>query len=201
MLPKVYDRTGQLRTRQWVYDHYGFLHAHPPAGKPPSGARYALAELRETQGNVLTITVLAAGDKPVANVRIMLYWPDAPKLPASGWLAQGAIAMTNRHGQAIHVLGDGARYQPPTIGPHALWIHGPNASTMITGLGIVHDHHLAPTFRMLGANDPPQHNPIDEALRFLHSASKHMGTAIDDVAAAIERLECCPSPEPPHVPH
>ena len=196
MLPKIYDRTGQLKTRQWLYDRYGFLYCHPPAGKPPSGARYALAELRETQGNVLTITVIAAGSKPVANVRVMLYWPDAPKILGSGWLAQGAIAMTNRHGQAVHVLGDGARYQPPTIGPHALWILGPNASNMVTGLGIVDNHHLAPTFRMLGTGDLPELNPTEDALRFLSSASKHMTTAIDDVAAAAERLQCLPSPEP-----
>ena len=81
-------------------------------------------------------------------------------------------------------------------GPHALWILGPNASNMITGLGIVNDHHLAPTFRMLGTGELPEMNPIEDALRFLSSASKHMTTAIDDVAAAAERLQCLPSPEP-----
>jgi hypothetical protein len=198
MLPKVYDRRGILQTRQWVYDHYGFLTVVPPAGRPLNGPRYALAALREVNGPILTATVLTANAQPIAQVRVMLSWPDAPEAPAAGWLERAAGANTSREGFARHHLGPGADYDPPAIGPHALWIFGPNVSPMITGLGIVNGYLLEPTFRLLGQHEPANPPPVDEALHLLRSASGHMGTAIDDVAAAIDRLQSLPSPEPPH---
>jgi hypothetical protein len=201
MLPKIHDREGHIRTRQWLYGHYGFVHIHPPAAKPPNGPRYRLEALHETRGPILPITVLAPNAQPIARVRVMLCWPDAPEAPGTGWLQQAAAARTGRDGLAHHRLGDGAQYQPPTIGPHSLWIHGPNCSPMISGIGMVNGYLLAPTFRMLGTGELPNPEPIDQALSFLRSASKHMGTALDDVSAAIDRLQSLPSPEPPDVPH
>jgi hypothetical protein len=200
MLPKIIDRNGKPRGRQWLYDHFGFVYVHPPTGKPANGARYALVELRETKGNALRVTV-QAGDKPLAAAKVMLYWPDAPDHPAAGWLQQGVASTTDKDGIALHVLGEGAHYKPPHIGPHALWIKGQNVSPMITGLGIVNGYHLTPTFRILGAGEPATSSPIDDALDFLYSADKHMTNAVHDVAAAIDSLKCWPDPRPEPPPH
>jgi hypothetical protein len=200
MLPKIIDRHGKPRTRQWLYDHFGFVYVHPPGAKPDNGACFALVELRETKGNALRVTVLAH-DKPLAAAKVMLYWPDAPIHPAAGWLQQGSASTTDKAGIALHILGDGAKYKPPTIGPHSVWIKGQNVSPLITGLGIVNGYHLAPTFRMLGTEERPTSNPVDDALDFLYSADKHMTNAVHDVAAAIASLQCLPNPGPELPPH
>jgi hypothetical protein len=200
MLPKLFDRNGKPRTRQWLYNHYGFVYAHAPTAKPDNGARYALVELREAKGNALRVTVIA-GSSPIADVKVMLYWPDAPEAPHAGWLQRGVGAKTDRDGVALHILGEGAHYGPPAIGPHSLWIKGANVSPLITGLGIAGGYHLDPTFRKLKPGETADRSPIDEALNYLYSANKHMGTAIDDVAAAITALHFLPNPAPEPPPH
>src|SRR5690606_30431876 len=64
-------------------------------------------------------------DMPVIGQDVVVTWDGAPWLPAEDYchgLMHGVVVTSDIDGQAKFVMGKGARYWPPSVGPHTICI-------------------------------------------------------------------------------
>lgn len=137
---KVYDFNGYESTYDWLRGYFGDVVVEDFAGK-----NYAVSELRARDGDAaVVVKVEDAAGNPVQGARIAWYWPDAPADPDSGWYRRCVFGNTNAEGCIGFGMGEGAYYQPPGRGPHAVWVYGEGQSQLVDGLGMVwatnHEH-------------------------------------------------------------
>lgn len=192
---EVYDRNGVQRDWAWLEAHYGPLVIHPADegpgwrvvqiwenGDPPlvGGVQERVGAFEGIEAAaVIVVKVLSADGQPVDGLRVAFYWPDADSDPDAGpanGLPEGMVpgrcvsGPTNVNGDVGFGLGGGAYYWPPGIGPHAVWIRGPETnSDVVHGLGMIagtnHDS-LWPVYQWVEgeAPEPPEDCPRDEVL-------------------------------------
>jgi hypothetical protein len=164
---RILDEYGRERDWAWLEQTFGPVVIHPAA----PGLGWRLVEMRADRDLVLaenesvTATIgplaaptimakaLAADGRPVAELWLAWYWPDAPEnagsMPPNGLPAgmrpgrADRPGVTNFNGDVGFAMGPGAYYFPPAIGPHAVWCWGMN-SDVVFGLGMLgatnHDH-------------------------------------------------------------
>lgn len=150
----VYGHDGLIHDLDWLRKKYGnFL-----IKEAPPGPAYRIVALHEKldAASTTVVTVSHAGDRPLSDISIAWYWPDAPHDPNCG-PANGVLAnmlpnrcvfgTTNGNGDVGFGMGGGAYYWPDKgqIGPHAVWVYGTDVqSDVILGLGMVgatnHNH-------------------------------------------------------------
>lgn len=156
---KVFDADGKKRTLEWALEKYN------PILKIVAKSRdhWELVALHENCRDS-SMTVRLVG-KDVDDIPVAFSWPDAPykslpKEPKPRHVAQ----LTNENGDVGFGMGGGAYYQPPNVGPHAVWVamYPDHVSDCVDGLGMLgkRDHwHLEPTFQFVkGEIEPP---PVD----------------------------------------
>ncbi|MFC2031111.1 hypothetical protein ACFLWA_10320 [Chloroflexota bacterium] len=204
---KVHTLDGEVKDLEWARETYAIdIIDHPDA-------LFRVVELWETEGlPTLSIQAFDEEGRPARGERAVLYWPDAPDLPDSGWENRGILSTpTGPLGACSHVYGPGATTEEGRPGPHAIWLKGEGRSQMITGLGMwrfIGYRHLDIVFQMQSEPVPPEppeppEPPVppgppppppptpppgppddwDEAVR----------TAIERLQGAIDALESLPS--------
>jgi hypothetical protein len=149
----------------WLTAKYGPVVIHPAA----PGLGWRVVEIHEDADLPANVTVtrrieplvapavmvktLARDGRPVAELWVAWYWPDAPENPSAmppnglpAGMRPGRAdrpGVTNLNGDVGCAMGRGAYYFPPEIGPHAVWCWGMN-SDVVFGLGMIggtnHDH-------------------------------------------------------------
>lgn len=132
----IYNCEGEIATTSWLTSTFGEV----------MWSEGSLAELRCSEGPaVLVVHVEDLEGKPVENATVILYWPDAPWLPAelqSCNLERGVYGPTNANGDIGFGLGPGSYYYPPAGGPHVMWVAG--GGSCLAGLGMLggtnHEH-------------------------------------------------------------
>jgi hypothetical protein len=136
------DGEGAERDWDWLMANFGAInleYAEPPA---EGGSVYRVVQLQAVEEPAIQVgRVLDAEGQPLAGVRVVRFWPEAPPLPrwalpASRWRDRGVYGETNDQGEIGFGLGHGDDYRPPAGGASALWVAeeaGP--SDLVGGLG------------------------------------------------------------------
>ena len=124
----ILDCGGQITNTHWLTATFGDV----------NWSEGSLAELRCSIGPAVLVAHVEDGGKPLANATVVLYWPDGPFLPPelqSCSLDRGAYGPTNEGGDIGFGLGPGSYYDPPSGGPHGMWVVG--GSSCLSGLGML----------------------------------------------------------------
>lgn len=195
----VYDWQGNVRDLAYLRGKYGgFVIQEPVAGVYPQYRIAALCEQADGEFNpvdvgrvyhtwapaepeaptALVVTVLDEAGKPLPDVRVAWYWPDADVDNNAGPLAgvhdhmrsgHAVSGTTNASGMVGFGMGRGAYYfpSPERAGPHAAWVYGTRTnSALVFGLGMVaatNHYHFDVTFqRVLEEEPPPPPPPPDK---------------------------------------
>jgi len=140
---KIYDWEGRERDWAWLRGKYGDVQVHVPEG----GTTWTACELREDLGGSNTLLVEVRGAPP--GTLVTFAWPDG-----------SAQAPTKETGRAEFPMGGGAYYQPPSGGPHRVWVSGGGGSEVVDGLGMLfgsNHHHLNVAFQKGSAPPPGKH--------------------------------------------
>lgn len=165
--------------KSFVLDNYGLVTGVALEVRPMPSALYELVRVElideyAAQGNtVATCSVLDPTGIATAE-RVYLAWP---------WPSLTTTALAgNPNGQ--HMIG--SKYNPPDVGPLALYVGNANAepiSDIVGGLGLPFGHHISfrATWRVRGAGQPepegPDTGPVDATV-----------VALERIADALERL-------------
>lgn len=156
----IRDLYGTQRDWNWLVQNYGPLVVHSAF----AGTGWRVTGLTEdASGSVTEIVLLLHDGRPVPNVPVAFYWPDAPYDsgcgPANG-LAPGMTPgrclkiSTGSSGDKVGKAEFGlyAYYQPPAIGPYGVWVYGSHTnSDVLLGLGMLkgtNHRHLNVTYTL-----------------------------------------------------
>jgi hypothetical protein len=168
-MPKVYDQQGKEQDWDWLVATFGPVNLE--RAEVPEGTKhiYRIVKLHDVEGPAVKIVrLIDQAGKPLANVRVVRYWPDAPALPewappASRWRDRGVYGRTNSNGEIGFGMGHGDFFFPPKSGASAVWVGeeaGP--SDFVSGLGMLgatHHRHLDVTFQLQDVEEPPAPPP------------------------------------------
>lgn len=168
-LPKVYDQEGNLRDWHWLVANFGAIRVE--RAEVPEGVShvYRIVKLQDAEGPAVKIVhIQDEAGKPQGGVRVVRYWPDAPKLPAwpppaSRWKEQGVYGDTNVNGDIGFGMGHGDYYFPPNGGASAVWVasaKGP--SDYISGMGMLggtNHRHIDAVFELQAVEGQPPTPP------------------------------------------
>ncbi len=170
--PKVFDQQGQERDWAWLTANFGPIQVQ--RAQVEAGKVYRLVKLQDAEGPaVQVVNVADRAGKPLAGVRVVRYWPNAPQLPdwpppVSRWRSQGVFGQTNANGDIGYGLGHGDYYFAPDVGVSAVWVADPTGpSDLITGLGMLggtEHRHLDVYYRLVEAQaqpKPPEPAPVE----------------------------------------
>lgn len=162
---KVVDLDYNERDFEYAKSKYGV--AFRRAKVAPGQKVYRLVELWEKTGHSALITqVLDENGKPMANVDVAFYWPDAPDPPdppttvyPHDWYRNFVHGLTNVNGDVGPGMGPGAYHGRGEGGPHAVWVRDPHIpSDLCEKLGMLagtfHDH-LDQKFRLVTEGEAP----------------------------------------------
>jgi len=162
---KVVDLDYNERDFEYARSKYGV--AFRRAQVAPGQKVYRLVELWEKTGHSALITqVLDEDGRPMANVDVAFYWPDAPDPPdpptrvyPHDWYRNFVHGPTNVNGDVGPGMGPGAYHGRGEGGPHAVWVRDPNIpSDLCEKLGMLagtfHDH-LDQKFRLVTEGEAP----------------------------------------------
>ncbi len=162
--PKVFDQQGQERDWNWLIANFGAIQVHQ--AQVGAGKVYRLVRLQDVEGPaVQVVNVVDQAGRPLAGIRVVRHWPNAPQLPdwpppVSRWRSQGVFGQTNANGDIGYGMGHGDYYFAPDAGASAVWVADPaGPSDLITGLGMLggtEHRHLDLYYRLVEVEAPPQ---------------------------------------------
>jgi hypothetical protein len=167
--PKIYDQQGQERDWTWLIANFGAVKLERAEVAAGVDQVYRIVMIKDAEGPAVTVVNVTDPDgKPLENVRVVRYWPDAPSLPgwpppASRWRDRGVYGGTNINGDIGFGMGRGDYFFPPSGGASALWVsdeRGP--SDFIEGLGMLggtNHRHLNIYFQLQGVEAEPPEPP------------------------------------------
>jgi hypothetical protein len=168
-VPKVYDQEGNERDWHWLVANFGAIRVERTELPEGVSHHYRIVKLQDAEGPAVKIVhVQDQTGKPQEGVRVVRYWPDAPRLPewsppASRWQERGVYGDTNVNGDIGFGMGRGDYYFPPDGGASAVWIassQGP--SDYISGMGMLggtNHRHIDVTFELQGEEGQPPPTP------------------------------------------
>jgi len=146
--------------------------AYRRATPKPGQKVYRLTELWEKSGNSSLVSkVLDEDGKPMANVDVAFYWPDAPDPPdpptevyGYDWHSNFIHGPTNAEGEVGPGMGHGAYHGRGEGGPHATWVRDPAIpSDICEKLGMLagtpHDH-LDQVYELMVEGEGPEPPPV-----------------------------------------
>ena len=168
-VPKVYDQEGNPRDWHWLIANFGAIRVERT--EVPEGVShvYRIVKLQDAEGPAVKIVhVEDEAGKPQAGVRVVRYWPDAPKLPewpppVSRWQEQGVYGDTNVNGDIGFGMGRGDYYFPPNGGASAVWVASSTGpSDYISGMGMLgatNHRHIDAVFQLQAVDGEPPEPP------------------------------------------
>jgi hypothetical protein len=166
---KIYDQQGHEQDWSWLIANFGQVRLERAEVPDGTSQVYRITMLRDAEGPAVTVVnVKNQGGRPLENIRVVRYWPDAPSLPtwappASHWHDRGVYGGTNINGDIGFGMGRGDYYFPPSGGASALWVsdeRGP--SDLIEGLGMLggtNHRHLNVYFELQDVEPPAPPEP------------------------------------------
>lgn len=172
-LPKIYDPQGSEQDWDWLVATFGGVKLERAETAKEPGQVFRIVQLQVVEETVIQrILVLDRDGNPLAGMRVVRAWPDAPTLPgwsppASLWHERGVYGVTNATGEIGFGMGFGDTYTPPSAGASAVWVAedvGP--SDLIDGLGMLageRRRHLDVTFQLQDVGGKPPTPPSPPA--------------------------------------
>jgi hypothetical protein len=165
--PKIFDQQNQEQDWNWLVVHFGPISLERATAS--QGSAYRVVKFQDAEGAAVQIVnVKDQEDHPLAGLRVVRYWPDAPALPnwpppISMWHNQGVYGDTNVNGDIGYGMGHGDYYFPPGSGASAVWVAdqaGP--SDLVSGLGMLGgtDHRHIDVYYQLLPVSPPVEPPV-----------------------------------------
>jgi hypothetical protein len=167
-LPKIVDQQNQEKDWNWLVANFGPIKLERATAT--AGNVYRVVKFQDAEGAaVQVVNVINQDRKPVADIRVVRYWPDAPTLPAwpppiSTWHNRGVYGNTNINGDIGYGMGHGDYFFPPASGASAVWVAdqaGP--SDLVSGLGMLggtEHRHLDVYYQLVPAG-PPVEPPVE----------------------------------------
>jgi hypothetical protein len=168
--PKIYDQQGQEQDWDWLVANFGGTKLKRTPVPEGVSQVYRIVKLQDIEGPAVeVVNVTDPAGHPLAGIRVVRYWPDAPDLPdwpapASRWHPHGVFGQTNDRGDIGFGMGHGDYYFPPGGGASAVWVAeeaGP--SDLIEGLGMLggtNHRHLDIYYQLQNvAEQPPTPQP------------------------------------------
>jgi hypothetical protein len=166
---KIYDQQGQERDWNWLVANFGEVRlqrAQIPQGVTKA---YRIVKLTDAVGvGAQSVNVVNQQGKPLAGIRVVRHWPDAPPLPdwpapTSRWHTQGVFGPTNVNGDIGFGMGQGDFYTLPNVGASSVWVADPSGpSDLVSGLGMVtggNYRHLNLQFQLQESTPTPPTPP------------------------------------------
>jgi hypothetical protein len=167
--PQVFDQEGQEQDWDWLVANFGAVSLERAEPAEGGAGVFRIVKLQDTEGPAVQIVTVADQDgSPMGGIRVVRYWPDAPRLPdwpapTSQWRDRGVYGETNLEGDIGYGMGQGDYYFPPGGGASAVWVadeSGP--SDFIGGLGMLGattHRHLDVYYHLQGVDGPPDGPP------------------------------------------
>jgi hypothetical protein len=201
---QVLDKKGNDQPLTWLYQEFGNVEIDNEDKSTMPAFDVAILQEVDDPSNKATANVTApavigaqvldSDGKPVAGISVVLWWPDAPPLPGSGYHNAGVIGRTDARGLTSFPVGKGAYYNPAKVkGPHSLWLHDSGTSPRVSGLGMIagtNHRHLDVTFQQVPTT--PLEDTTPEIIRQSIADLRHV---VDRLYQVLHTLQ----PQPDHL--